>query len=296
MSKSRKTAYYNIALDLNGGIGMKLKRVFICGGDMRSVYMAEYFKKKNIDVRLYGHSPKDKFDGLNNAEVAILGLPAVKDGMVYMPGCQRKMTFYEFLKECPPKISVCGGRFTLKEYSEAEALDIKLFDYSEDEVFQIENALYTAEGAVARVIESTPCSLHYCRILIVGYGRIGKTLAKLMSGRMQNVAVYARKERARAECKVNGIEAVSELSCCDKYDVIINTVPYTLFDDNLLSSTKKDVLIVDLSASPGYVDKELCRKNDRKLLYLPGVPLWSAPQSAGISAAEAVERFTEGNE
>ncbi len=276
---------------------MRVKSVFVCGGDMRSVFIAEYFRKKDYNVTTFGHrNNKESFKGVHDADVVVLGLPAVKEGMVYMPLSEQRVPFSELLEKCHPKTLVCGGRFLAAEKLEAKKWGVKLWDYSEDEIFQIENALYTAEGALSRLIENTPASIRYCRILIAGYGRIGKALVTLMNSFVWDVWVYARRNEVCAEIEAKGINVVSDISALGEFDVIINTVPCSIFSEEALKTTKKEVLLVDLSARPGYVDKDTCKKLNRKLMYLPGVPLWSAPQSAGISAAKAVERFTEGIE
>ncbi len=276
---------------------MRAKNIFVCGGDIRSKYIAQYFKSKNYQVTTFGHGESgESYEGLQSADVVVLGLPATKEDRVYMPMSQEKLFFSELLHRCSPNAIVCGGRFASANRLEADRRKIRLWDYSEDEIFQLENAFYTAEGALARIIENTAISAGHCSILVAGYGRIGKALATLMSGSFWHLCIYARRAESRAEIGAKGINTISEVSNLGEYDVIINTVPHGIFDEASLSTIRTEALIMDLSASPGYVDKALCQKLSKKLMYLPGVPLWSAPQSAGTSAAKAVERFAEGIE
>ena len=44
-------AYYDNALDFIGGMILKVNRVFVLGGDLRSVYIADYFRKKGKKKR-----------------------------------------------------------------------------------------------------------------------------------------------------------------------------------------------------------------------------------------------------
>ena len=173
---------------------MRAKSIFVCGGDMRSAYIAEYFRKKGHLVSTYGHDcSEESFENVLEAEVVVLGLPAVKEGMVYMPLKNEKILFSELLKKCGVGTIVCGGRFTDSEKLVAEKYNVTLWDYSEDETSQIENALYTAEGALSKLIENTPVSVKDCRILVAGYGRIGKAIANLINGGLWDVCVYARR-------------------------------------------------------------------------------------------------------
>lgn len=276
---------------------MRAKNIFVCGGDVRSKYIAQYFKSKNYKVTTFGHGESgENHENLQSADIVALGLPATKEDRVYMPMSQEKLLFSELLNMCLPNAIVCGGRFAPADRLEAERRKIRLWDYSEDEIFQLENAFYTAEGALARLIENTAISAGHCSILVAGYGRIGKALATLLSDSFWNLCIYARRAESRAEIGAKGISTISSVSDLGKYDVIINTVPHSIFNEASLKSIKAEALIMDLSASPGYVDKALCQKLGKRLMYLPGIPLWSAPQSAGTSAAKAVERFAEGIE
>ncbi len=292
MAQFRHGAYYDNALDFNGGVALKIKNVFVCGGDARSIYMAEYFAGQGYSVTTFGIGGQNEdFDGIKSAGIVALGLPAVKEGNVYMPLSDCSLPFGELLNNCCPGTVVCGGRFNRQDYCMAEDAKVTLMDYSEDEIFCTENALYTAEGALAELIKSGPCSLLHTRVLIVGYGRIGRALCNIMQSRVYSITVYARRQESRTVCEVSGIATIEDPAEAGRFDAIINTVPANILTSDILASVRKDCLVMDLSARPGYVDKELCNANGLKLLYLPGIPLKSAPKSAGISAAKAIERY-----
>ncbi len=274
---------------------MKVNRVFVLGGDLRSVYMADYFRKKGLTVDVYGHGASNEtLTNIPLADLIVLGLPAVKDKVINMPLCKEELLFSEFMSCCTDGVCVAGGRFTPNENVLANIHGIKLFDYSEDEIFKVENALYTAEGAIATLIENTKKSICNMKILITGYGRISKTLCLLLANWPCELTVYARNNTARTWCKMQGIKAVEDLTDLFEYDAIINTVPAHILRPESLCTVNKNSIVLDLSQRPGYVDKNFCSEHNIKLLYLPGIPLLSAPQSAGITAAKAVERFTEG--
>jgi len=267
-------------------------KIFFCGGDVRSCYMAEYFSQKGYNTFCYGMGTRScELKKISEADAVIMGLPAVKDGLVYMPLSQEEIEFERLISLCSNRTKLFGGRFSCHDKAEAIQKGISLEDYSCDEIFQIENALYTAEGTVAKIIENTPGSVGSMSILVVGFGRIANALCVLLKSWPCKLTVYARNDIARARCKTFGIDTVEYMNDLSDFDVIINSVPAHIFTEALIGTVKRCALMVDLSARPGYVDKELCQKKGVKLLYLPGLPLSSAPQAAGIAAAKAVERM-----
>ena len=276
---------------------MSLSSIFVCGGDERSVFAAEYFRQKAYDVKVFGHGDDSICpDDVRMADAVFLGLPAEKNGYINMPLSQHKLSLDNLLENCREGTLVCGGRFSDENYKTALKYNVKLLDYSADEIFQRENALYTAEGVLSKIIDNTTRSAMHIRILVIGYGRIGRAITELTCSKIWSVSVWARKEEVRAECDVKGIKTISSLKNLSDFDVIVNTVPCNLLTREYLAGAKKGVLVVDVSESPGYVDKSICRDMDIELMYLPGIPRLSAPESAGISAAGVVERFTEGIE
>ena len=287
---------------------MKPEKILMCGGDMRSVYMADYFRRQGFEVGLYA-TETEKYelkqselsDGINGADLVVFGLPAVKNDMsINCPLSKECVSFEEILNKAAKNTVIAGGRFSHQAYDMAADYAIRLIDYSTDEVFQIENAFYTAEGAVEAIIKNTVKSLGELKILITGYGRISKALTRIMSSLGAQITVYARKQEQRAWADMLGYTAVGSLERLDSFDVLVNTVPHELLRKKELNEVKKDALIVDLSARPGYVSRELCENCGIKLVFLPGLPAVSAPCSAGEAAARAVLRMcselTEGDE
>ena len=138
---------------------MEKENVFLCGGDKRSVYMAEYFLNKGYNVSCFGHQTGDRLDDISNADMVILGLPGVKNGMVNMPLCETELAFDELLSRCPKKALLFGGRFSEKDIILANEYEIETADYSQDEIFQLENAFYTS---FPRIFLFWPSELSSC--------------------------------------------------------------------------------------------------------------------------------------
>ena len=266
--------------------------ISVLGGDKRSLYAAEYFKSKEYLTDVFCEDfPSDYHSALSRADVVFLGLPAVKDGLVNIPLSRCRLEFRELLAVCKKGAVIAAGRLTNEQRDIIEASGLRWTDYSEDEIFQLENALYTAEGALASLIQATSGSLRDMKILITGGGRISKALCSILASMPCEVCVYARNPLQRCTFALWGRETYDALGSLGDFDAVINTVPCDILTRDILSTAKEDTPIIDLSARPGYVNKEICRSLGLRLIYLPGIPLLSAPRSAGISAAMAAERM-----
>jgi dipicolinate synthase subunit A len=171
-----------------------------------------------------------------------------------------------------------------KAFSEVSAkYPVSCYDILKEESFSVLNAIPTAEGAIQLAMERTDITLHKANVLILGYGRIGKVLSRMLRGIGSRVAVEARKNEDRAWIEETGCKAVSleELdSILGSQDVIFNTVPAMMLDRSRLARLDPRCVIIDLASHPGGVDFEAARDfgilagHD---LSLPGIV---APRSA----------------
>jgi len=78
-------------------------------------------------------------------------------------------------------------------YDIAKDNNIEPIDYFKREEMQILNAIPTAEGAIQVAMQETNVTLHGSDTMVLGFGRIGKSIAKLLKALDSNVHVAARK-------------------------------------------------------------------------------------------------------
>lgn len=174
----------------------------------------------------------------------------------------------------------------------------KTIDYLNNESFLIKNAYLTAEGAVGVAITESCTSLVDAKILIIGYGRIGKALQKYLSAFTSNITISARNKEQRAIAEMNNSNAIAidkiSNNCC--YDFVFNTVPFPVMNEKEIKALKQTALIVDLASFPGGVDKHIAQNQGIKLVHALGVPAKYSPRTAGKYVAEAVDEIVrEGN-
>lgn len=237
------------------------KRISVIGGDLRQLTAAELFGKDGFEVILYGFKDRECEADLGkalDADAVVLPMPVSTDGEhLNAPFCDEKIPLREICERVKASAVVFGGSMREGFVSELNKKGIKHCDYLKREELAIKNAVPTAEGAVEIAMSETPITLHGSKCLVVGYGRIGKILSKMLSGIGARVSVEARKFADLALIEGHGCEAValSELSrYVGEYDVIFNTVPAMIFDEELLGRIRSDTLIIDLASRPGGVD------------------------------------------
>ena len=110
-------------------------------------------------------------------------------------------------------------------------------DYTDNEVFLKKNAYLTVEGAITLYYNEVKETLLNKKVLILGYGRIGKYLAKMLKSLNSNVFVYARRNEVIEEVKLDGYTYASLDD--DNYDIVFNTIPQKIIKDNMFIRCSK---------------------------------------------------------
>lgn len=169
----------------------------------------------------------------------------------------------------------------------------KTIKYFTDEEYLLSNAYLTAEIAVAMAVINSKNSLINSNVLIIGYGRIGKALARYISAFTNNITVCARNEVSRAVAKCEGLIAVDfeSLTESNDYDYVFNTVPFPVMAEKQLQTIKPDCTIVELASLPGGIDKHVANLLELTLIEARGLPAKFSPKSAGLIVANAVDKI-----
>ena len=238
---------------------MKLNRFYVpYTDDKRMIYAREYLENKGfISV-----------DNYNNSDFILLPVP-VKKYMLEQVG--DKPVFYG-----------------MGEHKNG-------FDYMKNENYVLKNAILTAEGAVSYIEENTDYSLFGSKILIIGYGRIGKAIHKILKAYGADITVCSRSFESKALAEFNGARHIffDELSKRNNADIIINTVPHPVLTKKELSAVKSDTLILDLASFPGGVDTLIAKSLGLKLLNGKAMPSKYTQKTAGYIIGEAVINIIE---
>ena len=139
----------------------------------------------------------------------------------------------------------------------------------------IPNAVPTAEGAIEIAITETPFTIHGSKSLVLGYGKIGKILSKDLYALGAQTYVEARKYADLAMIEGHGYEPLPLDNLKDhihEFDIIFNTIPSLILDDEILTKVKKDALIIDLASKPGGIDFDAAKAYGLKVIWALSLP------------------------
>ena len=267
-------------------IMIKKRKFGIIGGDLRAVYLAKSLSYSGNEVYLCGTEKLNSLqifetssleDVINLSDYIIFPTPVTRDNKtINAPYSSEKIPIDEkFLNSLKNKI-VFGGIIPniLKQLDEkVKSKSYPVEDYY-TENFKILNAVPTAEGAIKIALEEKHSAINQSKSLVIGYGKIGKVLSKLLKSMGAEVTISARKSTDRAWARVEGYTDIniSEVQPKYDYDLIFNTVPYQLLNKNILKNLKKDVLIIDLASPPGGIDKDAASELKINFIHALAIP------------------------
>lgn len=275
------------------------KSITVVGGDLRIVKLIEMLNADGYKVYTYGLENSEELlnleqvemcptleEAISYSEVVVGPVPLSSDRRrVSTPFGRNNVLLEEFISALKGKYLIAGN-ISINE--ELEKNDVKSIDLFKREEFSVLNTIATAEGTIQISMEETQRTLHGSNVLVMGFGRIGKVLAKMLSGIGANVYCEARKNEDISWIKAYGYNPVHLTELNDnlgKFDVIINTVPFQLLDSDRLDLVKKDVVVIDLASNPGGVDRKSAREHGIKVIWALSLPAKVAP----ITSAEFIK-------
>lgn len=285
------------------------KTVSIIGGDLRIVNLIELLAKDDFLVYTYGlENSEDLIECENvkkcasitelvgSSEIIIGPQPMMNDQEnISAPFAEEKIPIDELISEMSNKNKIfLAGKISESVEEKLKEGNIKSIDLLKREELVVLNTIATAEGTIQLAMENTQKTIHGSNILIMGFGRVGKVLAKMLDGIGAKVSCEARKNSDIAWIKAYGYNPIhlSELdSVLGDYDIIINTIPFQILDENRLKYVKKECTILDLSSTPGGVDRSAARRMGLKLIWALSLPGKVAPMTSAEFIKETLHHI-----
>lgn len=275
--------------------------IWVVGGDLRQAKLAEMLQADGHTVHTFaleltpepGDAPMAQtLEGVELAHCVVLPLPVEgEEGMLNAPLSAAKHPLSGILDALSPNQVVCAGLVGPKTKALAHERNLKLYDYFAREEMAVKNAIPTAEGAVQIAMEELPITIHGSRVLVIGYGRLGKLLAGRFSALGARVTVAARKysDLAWAQACGYGTEQTGQLDgwLCS-YDLIVNTVPARVLDETHLAELAPGTLVVDLASRPGGVDFEAAAALGVRVIWALSLPGKVAPVTSGKNIRDTI--------
>lgn len=281
-------------------------KIAVLGGDERELILVSELVKTGATVVVAGF-PRGKIchgafivnsaeEACKGIEVVILPLPGTNDkGVIRAVYAEQELQLTEkaIASISPNGIIIIGSaRKFLKDWTDKYKLN--LMEIVEMDDVAILNSIPTAEGAIQIAMEETDITIHGSKTCVIGFGRVGITMARTLKALGSDVTIVARNpgQLARAYemgCNRAGYEDLHKIM--NHTDIVFNTVPTMVLNSSILKYANPDVLIIDLATQPGGTDFEAANTFGLKAILAPGLPGKVAPVYAGRILAEVIPRL-----
>ena len=274
-------------------------RIAIIGGDLRQVYAAELLAKRGHAVAAAFLAREatgvtvfaDPFSAVREADAVMLPIPATESGGGIRAAAG--LTVEELLPALPVGCLLLGGNLSASLVAGARERGVRTVDYLNREAFVLENAYLTAQAALGILLSELPVCLSRTEIAILGFGRIGKFLARMLHALEAEVTVYARRQSDMAMAALIGVRgkhvsALASHGALAGARAVVNTAPARLLTTVSLAALGKGTLLLEL-ASGGDNLPPPPEGHSLRILTALGLPGRCFPESAGRIVADATE-------
>ena len=148
-------------------------------------------------------------------------------------------------------------------------------------------------------MEELPTTIHGSRVLVIGFGRVGKLVAHQFQGLGARVSVAARKWSALAWAEAYSYEGehmgeMDDFLC--GYDLVVNTVPSRVLGEERLARLRPGCLVIGLASKPGGVDMEAASRLGVPVVWALSLPGKVAPVTSGRIIRDTVYHILSGSE
>ncbi len=281
--------------------------VAMIGGDARQIEVMRILSELDAVVKLYGFDElQQQFSGVSKhdfepdafIDVDAIILPAV--GTDSLGIVDSKFTTNELLltrehiQKMPKHAVVYTGlaQSYLKKLCSNE--DIKLVELFDRDDVAIFNSIPTAEGAIMLAIQHTDFTIHSSNCMVLGMGRTGLTMARILQalGAHVTMGVHKTEQFARAfEMGLKPFYTKDLTSEVDDVDLIFNTIPTMIITAQVIAHISTQAVIIDLASKPGGTDFRFAEKRGVRAILAPGLPGIVAPKTAGQIIARALSQL-----
>ena len=234
---------------------------------------------------------EDLNDLVYNTDILIAPIPFSKNNIdVYMPFSDSKITIQEIIAKMKSK-KIIAGSIKNDVIKMAKDNFIDIIDIMKNESLAILNTIATAEGTIELIISNTDKILQGQKILVLGFGRVGKTLANKLKLLNCDVTCATVNDDESAWIRAYGYISKNVNDIGEdymKFDVIINTIPSLILKKEKIIFFREDVLLIDLASEPGGVDKEYVKERDIRYIHALALPGKVAPYTSAEFIKEAI--------
>ena len=256
--------------------------IAVLGGDARQRYLAELLRESGFAVQVFAvpgleNTAPSVQEAVGSADAVCLPTPAVRSGSI--AGFET-LTPAQLLSALPEQAVIFGGGLGAFR-TLLQKTNTPHYDFLQNPALTLENAALTAEGALSLALQAMPEALQDAFVLVTGFGRIGKSLARKLKALGANVTLTTR--------RLSQFSTIEQLSCTpdetgvyrqplSQYACVFNTVPAPVFSAEQIRSLSPGCVYIELASSPGGIAPDA----EKPAAYLPapGLPGKTAPKTA----------------
>ena len=269
-----------------------MQPIAVLSGDKRQHYIVSYLNNHGYPAYI-----KTNLD-FNDDTSIVCGMPFTKDNEYINCDLYSSYPIDTFIKLLKPGQLVFSGNIPPKTTNALKEKDVKTIDLLDNDYVVWNNAALTAEGLIAQIINNTDYSIQNANVLIIGFGKCGINIASRLQSLNSYVYIYDHTQEHLSFAKSLGYGCIAYEQLYDKlsiFDIVINTVPSQVLQEQHLAVLNNSCSIFDISSKPyGFVKKQIDDKN-LSLITCPGIPGKTAPKSAGELIAQSIISYLERN-
>ena len=207
------------------------------------------------------------------------------DTIVFSPA--KKFTEEE-IKKLPAKTKIVCGNLSPEYLKVLKDKKIEIKNLMLDEIFAVKNANLTAEGVLAIILEKTDKSIFDTKVLILGGGRIAKAMAVILKSLSVEYAIVSYNP-----VKFPSYYTIANkcyyrkgfLRDIDKFDVIVNTIPAKIIDDEIIAKINPKTIFIETASVKCLDDTQ---KLNFEFLFSPALPQRYSAYTAGKLVFESI--------
>ena len=282
-------------------------QIAVIGGDARQLEVIRSLTEQDAKLSLVGFEQLGhSFSGAIKEKLNEIELDKIDSIILPVPGTNSEgkvETIFSnetviltsaILNKTPAHCTIYSGISNAYLDGITKKANRKLVQLFERDDVAIYNSIPTVEGTIMMAIQHTDFTLHGSKVIVLGLGRVGMSVARVFHVLGAKVRVGARKSEHIARITEMGLQPFYLKDLEEEVkdvDICINTIPTKIVTANVIAKMPAHTLIIDLASKPGGTDFRYAEKRGINALLAPGLPGIVAPKTAGKILASVLTQL-----
>ncbi len=257
---------------------MKVDSFLILGSDKKMIACRDRLRERDFRADVFDR--KSSIENIKCYNYLILPLPTIANSKIN--GTSISLT--ELISELDENQKVFCGNLKTDLYK-------NFYSYYYDESFLINNSRLTAQGVLRLITENIEKDYKNSKVLVIGYGRCGKSVCKLLKNCGMQTTSVSRKRDTKTLAENDGIlvEDLNNLNqIISDFDIIINTVPVNIINREGISKLSQKNIYIEIASKPYGFDISEYDVFNFKYILGESLPGRFTPVTAGYNIADTV--------